>query len=180
MNNKIGIFWGSFDPPHMGHIFAAVHASLTMDLHKIWILPVFNHPFGKQLTSFQHRLYMCDNAFRGIPKCYVKDFDENNNPGHCIDLLKLLNEKYGDHYDWVMLGGTDVNSNNSKHKDVEEIMKLCTIARVPRASYSTDKYAIPNYSSSEIKQLIKEGKSIEGLVPLDVESYITENKLYGA
>jgi nicotinate-nucleotide adenylyltransferase len=176
---KIGIFWGSFDPPHMGHVFAAVQALNTIKINELWVIPVFKHPFGKELSSFNDRMIMCYCAFAAVNRCFVKEFDSYNKTGQCLELLQILHN-YSDKVlkgqaEFVMLGGTDVDSNNSKHKDIEEIKKLCTVARVPRASYSGSKYAIPNYSSSEIRQLVKEGKSIEGLVSLSVEDYITRH-----
>lgn len=175
--NKIGLFRGSFDPPHMGHVFAAVQSLMTMDLDEVWILPVFNHPFGKNLTEYKDRFRMVVSAFSDLShRISVKAYDECNESGHCIELLRWLKNVYPANK-YVMLGGTDVDAGN-KHKDVEEILKLCTVARVSRASYAADKYAIPNYSSSEIKKLVSEGNSIEGLVPKEVLALINKMNLY--
>jgi nicotinate-nucleotide adenylyltransferase len=175
--NKIGLFRGSFDPPHMGHVFAAVQSLVTMDLDEVWVLPVFNHPFGKNLTDYKTRFSMVVAAFSGLgSNISVKAYDECNESGHCIELLRWLNNVYPTNK-YVMLGGTDVDSGG-KHKDVDEVLKLCTVARVARASYAEDKYAIPNYSSSEIKKLVSEGKSIEGLVPREVLAFINKSNLY--
>lgn len=178
MTNKIGIFWGSFDPPHMGHIFAALYAQVTMNLDEIWILPVGTHPFGKTLSPFMTRIVLCNLSFLNIKNTSVRTYDQYLS-GHCVDLLKYIHEKWK-HYnhEYVMLGGSDVSSNDSHYKDKEEILKLCTVARVPRNEYSNDKYSIPNYSSSEIKKLIREGKSFNGLVHRYAENYILENNLY--
>ncbi len=175
--SKIGLFRGSFDPPHMGHIFASIQSLLTMDLHEVWILPVFNHPFGKNLTNYKDRFKMVITAFSDLsPRIVVKAYDECNESGHCIELLRWLRNVYPNNK-YVMLGGTDVDVGN-KHKDVEEILKLCTVTRVPRGSYTDNKYAIPNYSSSEIKSLVKEGNSIDGMVTLEVAKIIKNNNLY--
>ncbi len=177
MSKTIGIFRGSFDPPHMGHIFAVVQSLLTMNLDEVWVLPVFNHPFGKNLTDYKNRFKMVVAAFSELsPRISVKAYDECNESGHCIELLRWLKNIFPTDQ-FVMLGGTDVDAGN-KHKDVEEILKLCTVARVPRGSYSENKYAIPNYSSSEVKSLVKEGKSIDGMVTLEVSKLIKNNNLY--
>ncbi len=175
--STIGIFRGSFDPPHMGHVFAVVQSLLTMNLDEVWILPVFHHPFGKNLTDYNNRFKMSVAAFSDLGSSIsVKAYDEWNQSGNCIELLRWLKNTFPTNQ-FVMLGGTDVDIGN-KHRDVEEIFKLCTVARVPRGSYSDSKYAIPNYSSSEIKSLVKEGKGIEGMVTLEVAKIIKNHNLY--
>ena len=60
---KVGILGGSFNPPHVGHALLA-HAMLsTEDLDELWIIPVWQHPFGKDSVSFEHRMDMCRLAF---------------------------------------------------------------------------------------------------------------------
>ena len=173
----IGIFRGSYDPPHMGHVFAAVYALKAFDLDEIWVIPVCNHPFGKQLSPYSIRCGLVVRAFSGMGSISPRFYDDETLSGHCIDLLKRIHMIYpGNKY--VMLGGTDVDSQKGKYRDEEEILKLCTVARVPRDSYSESKYAIPNYSSSEIKQRVKEGLSITGLVPKNVEEMIISTNLY--
>ena len=53
---RIALFGGSFDPPHLGHVFAAIHARVVGLVDEVWILPVANHPYGKQLSPWQQRL----------------------------------------------------------------------------------------------------------------------------
>jgi nicotinate-nucleotide adenylyltransferase len=174
---KVGIFRGSFDPIHLGHIFIAVQALQCFPLDQVWVLPVYNHPFGKNLTPFDLRFHMCLEACHRLGDVKAKDYDRNNESGHCLELLKFLVNVYPQHQ-FTMFGGTDVNSHNDKHKGVEEILKLCTVRRIDREGYSQSKYAIPNYSSSEVRQLVKDGQSIQGLVPHEVIDIINKHNLY--
>lgn len=179
---RIGILRGSFDPPHYGHLFNAVYALKSLQLDRIDISPVCHHPFGKVLTDWDHRVNMIEEMFMDFgPKVNVSVLDYHNMTGHTIDLLKLYYEYFSDLFTTlVMIGGEDTTANNSKHKDVEEILKLCEIAVVPRAMYSKDPYAIPNYSSSQIKKHIQSGEweDLAKMMPTTIIQYIKTNNLY--
>ena len=60
---NIGILGGSFDPPHFGHIFLCHYALESTEIKKVLIVPCFNHPFNKSLSTFEHRFNMCKLAF---------------------------------------------------------------------------------------------------------------------
>jgi len=66
MRNSVAIFGGSFDPPHISHVLAAVYASKVGGFEQVLVVPVFEHAFAKQLTPFAHRVALCEAAFAGI------------------------------------------------------------------------------------------------------------------
>ena len=66
MRKAVAIYGGSFDPPHISHVLAAVYALKVGGFEQVLVVPVFEHAFQKQLTPFQHRWRMCELAFAGI------------------------------------------------------------------------------------------------------------------
>ena len=59
---RVAIFGGSFNPPHLAHQMAALYVLETAAIDELWIVPAFQHPFGKVLAPFAHRLEMCELA----------------------------------------------------------------------------------------------------------------------
>ncbi len=57
---QVALLGGSFNPPHVGHLLAAHYVRASQPVDEVWLMPSFHHPFGKQLTSFEHRLAMCE------------------------------------------------------------------------------------------------------------------------
>lgn len=60
----IALLGGSFNPPHVGHLMAAVYVRATLRAREVWLLPSFHHPFGKQLAPFEARVEMCEAMAR--------------------------------------------------------------------------------------------------------------------
>src|SRR5690242_21434651 len=72
---NVAVFGGSFDPPHVGHVLAVAYAFATRDLDAVLVIPVFSHPFEKDLTPFEHRVEMAKLAFGDLPRTSISTIE---------------------------------------------------------------------------------------------------------
>ena len=72
---RVGVFGGSFNPPHVGHVLAAAYLLSMAAVDRVLVIPVFRHPFAKTLASFEDRLAMCQLAMTWLPQVEVSDIE---------------------------------------------------------------------------------------------------------
>src|SRR5262245_53685999 len=95
---QVGIFGGSFDPPHVGHVLGAAYALVTGEIERVIVVPTFAHPFAKELCSFSHRLRLCDRAFEHLDGVDVSAVEANlATPSLTLRTLQHLHQE---HPDW--------------------------------------------------------------------------------
>ena len=70
---RVALFGGSFNPPHYGHVLAAHYALMRYGVDEVWVLPVLDHPYDKDLAPFEQRLDWCRRAFEHLHSVQVKD-----------------------------------------------------------------------------------------------------------
>src|SRR5450432_278005 len=124
MRKSVAIYGGSFDPPHVSHVLAAVYALKVGGFDQVLVVPVFEHAFQKQLTPFQHRLRMCELGFQGIDGVLVSPVErELATPSLTLRTLEALSAA---HPAWALrlLVGSDVLSETSKWHAFERITVL--------------------------------------------------------
>ncbi len=197
---RIGIYGGTFSPIHKGHVNAAKAFMDQMQLDYLFVIPAFIPPH-KQVDASDdpvHRLKMCALAFEGEDGVIVSDMEiERGGVSYTVDTLRALTR---DNRRLFFLCGTDMAITLDEWREPEEIFKLCYPVYVRRESdkllenkiieknalyYSkygkivrrimTDAVEL---SSTEIREKVKRGEDISGLVPKKVEQYIKENNLY--
>jgi nicotinate-nucleotide adenylyltransferase len=179
MKIKIGIFGGSFNPPHVGHLLVCQYALSIYDLHEVWMVPAQEHPFGKKLVDFWHRYEMCCKL-RSKSSDRVNIF--NFNEKHTVDLLENLVIKYP-YYEFALIIGSDIEL--SEWKEPERIRELAEIITIYRhGDQESDKEALhfgrvkfPNISSTEIRKRLRKGLDVSGFVPKNVLEYIKSANL---
>ncbi len=164
----IALFGGSFDPPHLGHVLAAVHARLVAEVEAVWVLPVHAHPWRKALAPFAERVAWCRAAFADLPFVAVHEDERDNPSGTTWDLLDLLEARHPGRR-FALLGGTDTARDlPGWHRGAELAARLPVVV-VPRRGYDeADPAALPALSSSLIRRRAAAGESIAGLVPAAV------------
>ena len=190
---KIGIFGGTFDPPHNGHLHLAKSIADELNLDKIIVIPTFVAPHKTdRKTSF------ATDRFRMCELCFDSDFFEisdieisRGGKSYTFDTLTSLKEKYP--YDsFFLIIGSDMLECFSKWYRYEDILKLCTLCCVGRENriltlpdFFTDddqvylSSATPlEMSSTFIRSAVKEDKNISNYLPQKVADYIKERKLY--
>lgn len=194
---KIGLFGGTFDPIHLGHLIVMENVLNFMNLDKIIILPSSNppHKLNKDKTDVKRRVDMVKKAIENNNRIILSTFEADNNEViYSYQTINYFKEKYpADEFYYIM--GEDSFMNIESRKNYKDLLKenLIVFARSSIDSQSslvkkvkeTNKENIHlinnlniNISSTLIRNLLKDGKSIRYLVTDNVYDFIMENKLY--
>lgn len=179
-NKDIAIFGGKFDPPHLAHRMTIDLAFEKYKMDEVWLIPSFKHPFGYKPTSFEHRLEMCRIMAGLFQKDKVKVFETEReiNSGFTIDVLRHFASLYPE-YNFHLFIGADNWKNKEKWKEFNELERISkSIKVIGRGKDEFDGSALPDISSTMIKEMIKNKESVSHLLVKDVEEYIIKNSLY--
>lgn len=186
---KIALFGGRFDPPHLGHYWVARQIlDFRKDIEKVVFIPAFQHQWKNASASPKQRMAMLSSfAGSGIE---ISDIElKRQGVSYTIDTIRDLKKITNADIFWVV--GADILQEFARWEKAEELVKEATFLVFPRDPYHlppvipqgfevlSDKRLITsNLSSTVIKQRRKEGLSLKGFVPPEVEIYIEEHKLY--
>ena len=190
---RIGVFGGTFDPPHVGHLLVASDAREALKLDRLIFVPTGVQPFKVDMpavASGQDRLEMLRLAIADDAN-YVVDDAEINRKGlsFTVDTLEHLSERHPAAQLFLLLG-EDLLAGFGQWRNPARIRELATIAAVRRAGpaspgiepiasgvvmVSTRRVDV---SSTEIRERLRAGKSIKGFVPESVERFIDARGLY--
>jgi nicotinate-nucleotide adenylyltransferase len=187
MRKLVAIYGGSFDPPHISHVLAAVYALKVGGFDQVLVVPVYEHAFQKRLSSFEHRVRMCDLSFSGIAGVQVSTVERVLATPSLT--LRTLEHLAALHPDWALrlLIGSDVVSETAKWHGFNRIAQLAPPYILARAGYSqpgADAPLLPDVSSTRIRTALAARSSgdnealLAGSVPQAVLAYISENHLY--
>jgi nicotinate-nucleotide adenylyltransferase len=185
---RVAVFGGSFDPPHVGHVLAVLYASLTAEIDETLVVPVFSHPFDKDLAPFAHRVEMARLAFAGLSGASVSAVEaELEVPSLTVRTLEHL---WREHPDWKLrlLVGSDALHDASKWTSWDRVRELAPLIVLGRAGAEHDDApapVVPNVSSSRVRTLLRsrssDARAAEELgrsVPESVLRYVDEHGLY--
>ena len=179
---RIGLLGGSFNPPHLGHLLIATAVYAVEELDHLWVIPTASHAFGKDLAPFVDRVRMCHLAFRHLAGgAAVLDIEERlPKPSYTVNLLRALHAlRPGIKPVWI--AGSDVIADLPRWKEPDEVQRLARFVVVPRKGYEGGARLgidLPLLSSTDVRTMHREGKSIEGLVDREVLAYIERRGLY--
>jgi nicotinate-nucleotide adenylyltransferase len=174
----IALFGGSFDPPHLGHVLAAAYAYVVGSVDEIWVMPTANHPWGKPLSPWEQRWALCQAAFSRLPFVRLRDDELSNGEGYTIDLVLLLRDRHPD-WRWSLVGGTDTRDDLPSWHRGAELVKLVDVISVPRRGYDDEHpAALPEISSTLVRERASHDKPIDDLVPPAVAALIRANGWY--
>ncbi len=190
-NNKTGLFFGSFNPIHIGHLIIAEYMLEFSDLDQIWFIVSPHNPLKKRKTLLAdyHRIALVKTAIEDNPKMKASDIEfKMPKPSYTIDTLTYLNEKYPEKH-FILIAGTDIFVSFHKWKNYKEILSQYEIYVYSRPDYDIGNYSnhpkvkifdapLIEISSSFIRRAIKEGKNIEYMLPEKVSKYIYEMHFY--
>ena len=198
---KIGIYGGSFDPVHLAHVGLAKQAKEELQLDKVIFIPAKYQPFklDREVTSDEHRVNMLKLAIEDTEGFEISRSElEKEEISYTFYTVKHIKELYGEENEFYFLLGTDSYLMIERWHKAEELLKECHFAIAFRPgdkeeelnscikrtedAYNTKVVVLHNekmpISSTDIRNRIKEGKSIDTLVPEKVERYILEHGLY--
>jgi len=179
---RIALLGGSFNPPHVGHLMNAYYVLATCEVDRVWLMPVHQHPFAKELAPFEDRVRMCELAAArfsgGIEVTRVEA--EAPAGSKTIDVLELLIARHPEHH-FSLVIGTDILPERSKWKQFDRIEKLVEVIVIQRTGYPSPLGrgpALPEVSSTEVRRRLERGEDVSELVPREVVGYVRERGLY--
>ena len=189
-NKKVGLFGGTFDPVHTGHLIIAETVFEQANLEAVIFIPSARPPHKHHELMFdaQQRFKMLSEAIKGNPNFLVSDIEMNRKgPSYTIDTIHEIKAQLSAETEIMFIVGRDNLYEMEMWKDPRAIVGECTILAVDRLcgekrdipdwlqkKVETVKVPLIEISSSEIRQRIRDGKSIQYLVPDAVKKTITK------
>jgi len=178
---RVAIFGGSFNPPHLAHQMAALYVLETAAIDELWIVPAFQHPFGKVLAPFAHRLEMCELAAAALgPRVKVSAVERDLGvESRTLRTVRRLQQDFPGHA-FSLVIGADLLAELPSWQESAELQRSVPMWVVGRAGFETGegRLALPRVSSTDVRAALAAGRSVDGLVPRSVLAYIREHDLY--
>ena len=188
---RIGLLGGSFDPPHNGHLLSAGDAHEALALDCLLLIPAFIQPLkiGQAVSTSDQRLAMARLLVDGDPRFQVDSIEiDRGGLSFTVETLSALAARWRS-AELFWLIGTDVLKSFGQWREPRRITELATVVVLQRAGEAPDLTSIPgtprllasrriDISSTEIRQRVREGKSIRGFVPDAVAEYVAAERLY--
>jgi nicotinate-nucleotide adenylyltransferase len=189
---KIGLFGGTFDPVHFGHLIIAETIRNDMELDRLILLPsaVPPHKQDQQITAFHHRVAMLNLAIEGDPEFSVSELEFNKGISYTIDTIQYFISTCPDDSFYLIIGADSLFELDT-WKDPERLLNSLPVIVARRTGYPFDKIAHKwrkrcqwvdtpciELSSSDIRSRVSAKQSIRFRVPRPVEKYIIQNGLY--
>lgn len=188
---KVGLFFGSFNPIHIGHMAIANYMLEYTDLKNIWFVVSPHNPLKEKnlLLADRHRIRIVREAIGSFSKFRASDIEfKLSQPSYTINTLTHLWEKYPRN-EFVLIMGSDNLRNFQKWKNYEEILKNSEVYVYPRSGSDGGKFnmhpkvkitnaPVMEISSSFIREAIKQKKDIRYYLPEPAWKYIKEMHFY--
>ncbi|PKO15335.1 nicotinate (nicotinamide) nucleotide adenylyltransferase [candidate division BRC1 bacterium HGW-BRC1-1] len=178
----VGIFGGSFNPPHVGHVLACHFALMAWGLDGVVVVPTFAHPFAKPMAPYPHRLAMTRLAFAHLGAAVEISEVEKELGGvsYTVDTVQELAQRMPDVRLYLVVG-SDVAEELPLWRDWDRLQELAPPLVVPRMGVVDDEDAglfLPRVSSSALRDGLRNGQDVGLAVPQTVKEYIEANRLY--
>ena len=188
---KVGLFFGSFNPIHIGHMIIADHIAINTDLKEIWFVVSPHNPLKKKksLLDSRHRLALVNRAVENDSRFKASDIEfQLEQPSYTSVTLAYLKEKHPNVEFSLIMGGDNLASL-TKWKNYESILENYPIVVYSRPESNIS--ALPfegnitvldapqmNISSSHIRNQISEGNAVKYLMPTEAWEYLDEMNFY--
>ncbi len=190
---KLGIFGGTFDPPHIAHLLAAEGVRDHLKLDKIIFVPAAIPPHKQKrgVIAAKHRFEMVKLAIRDNPAFELSDTElHRKGPSYTIETLREMKREH-ENAEIFFIMGIDLLMEFDTWKEPNRILEECTLVAMNRPGFDlavVDKDLLSrielvnvpsvDVSSTNVRRRVKSGRSIRYLVPADVEDYIHRNAIY--
>lgn len=196
---KLGVFGGTFDPPHVAHLILASEAHHQLALDKVlWVLtPLPPHKRNQPITTLTHRFEMLEIAVKENPVFELSKVDLNRPPPYyAVDAMHILRRLHPEAELTYLMGGDSLSDLPNWKKPLEFISVCDWLGVLPRLGESSDlleldrslpgvkekvrfiKAPVIDISASDIRQRIQKGKPYQYYLLPGVYQYITKNNLY--
>lgn len=192
---KVGLYFGTFNPVHIGHVIIANHMVQYSDLDEVWMVVTPHNPLKKKngLLEDYHRIHMVNLATSDYDYIRPTDIEFNlPQPNYTVDTMAYLNERFPKH-EFALIMGEDNLDSFTKWKNYEVLLNQYTIYvypridrhRVERSALTThsnvkmiENAPIMEVSATFIREAIKAGKNCQPLLDKEVWTYIDHNLFY--
>lgn len=196
---RLGVLGGTFDPIHIGHLFAGEEARTRLGLERVLFVPAGAPPHKRyqRITSTEHRLNMVQLAIADNPHFALSRVDVDRfGPCYTVDTMALLRDEYGPETELYFIMGSDSLAELLTWRKPERLIRLCRIAALARPGFHLDlqelNHLLPEamtrvqllempllqISSTDLQRRVRLGLSIKYLTPSAVEAYIYRHGLY--
>jgi len=195
---RIGIFGGTFDPVHFGHLRPVEAAAAKFGLRRVIYVPARVSPHkGAPSTDARHRVAMLALALAGRPDWSLSLAElDRESPSYTVDTLRAFRDGHPGDEVWLLMG-TDALAGFDRWKDPEQILSLARVGAFLREPFAGPGLRIPDVagladrlevfdagsvriSSTELREDLERGIGAAGRVPEPVAEYITKQGLYGS
>lgn len=192
MSERLGVFGGTFDPVHLGHLRAAEVAREALALDRVLLVPSGRPPHrAAAVAAALDRFAMLALATAAHPDFVLSDLElRNQEPTYTVDTLEALHALLPAS-ELFLIVGTDAFAELGTWREPERVLASCTVTVVERPGVAAasprlpagarvtrvERPALP-FSSSDVRRLLKEGSSVRYLVPEEVADYIEKRGLY--
>ena len=191
MGRRIGLFGGSFDPVHNGHLLVAMAACEELDLSRLYFIPAAQSPFKPDSTPApaNERLRLLRLALAGFSNYEIDDQEiRRGSVSYSIDTVRVYAANFQDAQLFYLIGADHI-AQLPKWREAEQLAKLVEFVVIPRPGEAPVTLPPPyrlrllngfpfGVSSSQIRNRIKAGRPIDGLVPQAVAESIHNSRLY--
>jgi nicotinate-nucleotide adenylyltransferase len=190
---KIGLYFGTFNPIHVGHLIIANHMAEFSGLDQVWLMVTPHNPLKQKsnLLDDHKRFHLVDLATEDYPKIKASDFEfKLSQPNYTINTLAHLEDKFPQHLFSLIMGEDNLKSLH-KWKNYETIIENYLIYVYPRISNEVAILDLKNHkniqyitapiveiSSTFIRESILKKKNVQPLLPQKVWEYIDYNNFY--
>jgi len=185
---KVGLFGGSFNPIHNGHIKTTEYIINKKLVDEVWILPCKIHAFNKQLASPKERVSMIEMALEDMENAKICNIElKSKDTNYTVDTVRKLKKMYN--HEFLFIIGYDILKEIHRWYKHKQLFKEVEFIAFKRNGYDFKQvpdmkiaYMIKqennNVSSTLIRNRVQEGKSLKNLIPLPIQDYITKRGLY--
>jgi nicotinate-nucleotide adenylyltransferase len=179
----VGVFGGSFNPPHLAHVLALTVVLSRFDVERLLVIPTYQHPFAKSLAPYEDRVKMCELAMGWLPRVEISRVEEElGGESRTLRTIEHLRAKYpGKPLRLIM--GADLIAESAKWYGFDRIASLAPPIVLGRAGVEYEGAPVsvlPAISSTEIRAKLAGGDlgALEELVPRPVVAYAVQKGLY--
>ncbi len=192
MTRRIALFGGSFNPPHVAHELVALYVLETQPVDELWFVPVYAHPFGKELAPFEHRVAMCELLAAALgPRVGVSRVEQElaSRPGFAVSrTLDLVEHLTQPGRELRLVVGADILSDTAKWYRWADVVAAAPLIAVGRSGFAVPEgstltgLTMPEVSATQVRDLLGSGgvtaPGLAGLLPREVLRYIARHDLY--
>jgi nicotinate-nucleotide adenylyltransferase len=187
---RVGLFGGSFNPPHVAHQLVALYVLETL-VDEVWFVPTYSHPFGKPLVPYDHRIAMCELAAAPLgarARVMRSEYELAQKPdfvaSRTLDLVEHLSAQYPD-VALRLLVGADILGETDKWHRWDELVRRAPLLVIGRTGYelpagsTATGVTMPEVSATKVRELLAaRDPAVASLLPQTVLRYIARHGLY--